>query len=238
MFWGTHVLLEAAKQLENQLKRFIHVSTDEVYGESKGSQSFSEENVLEPTNPYAATKAAAELLAKAYHRSFDLPVIITRSNNVYGPRQYPEKVIPKFINQAMLGMKLTIHGNGSARRNLVHVSDVSGAFLTILSSGQPGQIINVGGNCELSVLEIATKILNIFGKTTRDNIEFVDDRPFNDTHYNIDMQKLRSLGWEPKVDFSQGLEDTVKWYKRNPDNWGYIEDVLVAHPSRCGDKLL
>ncbi|GBG24217.1 UDP-glucose 4-epimerase [Hondaea fermentalgiana] len=236
---GTHVLLEACKRMNGQILRFIHVSTDEVYGESLGAESFMEESVLEPTNPYAASKAAAEFMAKAYHRSFKVPVIITRGNNVYGPRQYPEKIIPKFIHQMMRNSPLTVHGDGSTRRNMLYVSDVADAFVTILRHAVPGQTINIGGNEELSVLEIASAILDAFGRNKTPGQEtwlnFVEDRKFNDTRYNIDKRKLHELGWRQKVDFTTGLSTTLEWYKANQNHWGSIEHALVAHPRVFGE---
>jgi len=230
---GTHVLLEAAKQCGEQIKRFIHVSTDEVYGESKDSDKFLEKSVLEPTNPYAATKASAELLVKAYHRSFNLPVIISRGNNVYGPNQYPEKVIPKFISQLMRGRRLTIHGTGETRRNLLFIDDVADAFLCLLENAMPGETVNIGGNHEYSVWEIAQKILKTFGLDSEadQHIEFVEDRKFNDTRYNIDCSKLQLLGWKQKIDFDHGLKLTVDFYLKNPNYWGSrVSNSLEAHP--------
>merc|ERR1712087_435680 len=147
---GTHVLLESAKNCPS-IKRFIHVSTDEVYGEGEDFETapMIEEHVLEPTNPYAATKAGAEFLVKSYHRSFQLPCLITRGNNVYGPHQFPEKLIPKFTNQLIKGMPLTIHGDGTNTRNFLFVRDVANAFDVILYKGSPGNVYNIGGKNEI-----------------------------------------------------------------------------------------
>ncbi len=232
---GTHVLLEAAKRMGSQIQRFVHVSTDEVYGESRGSDAFFEESVLEPTNPYAASKAAAEFLAKAYHRSFKVPVVITRGNNVYGPNQYPEKLVPKFINQMMRGMPLTVHGDGSTRRNMLYITDVADAFITILEHAQPGSTYNIGGRFEHTVLEIAESVLAHFGLPRDTHLLFVEDRPFNDTRYHIDHSKLLELGWRQKVDFSTGLRMTLDWYKAHADHWGSIERALAPHPKVFGD---
>ena len=155
---GTHVLLESAKNAG--IKRFIHVSTDEVYGEQHADQdAMDEEQVLEPTNPYAATKAGAEFLAKSYHRSFQMPIIITRGNNVYGPHQYPEKLIPKFINQLMRGQKVTLHGDGTNMRNFLFVEDVARAFELILFRGKVGMIYNIGGSNEIQNIEVAKQLV-------------------------------------------------------------------------------
>lgn len=236
---GTHVLLEAAKNRGAALRRFIHVSTDEVYGESKGADHFHEESMLEPSNPYAATKAAAEFLCKAYHRSFNVPVVITRGNNVFGPNQYPEKLIPKFVHQMMRGLPLTIHGDGSTRRNMLFVTDVADAFASVLDFAQPGQTINIGGAHERSVLDIAEAVLAHFGRSGPDHaaryMRFVEDRNYNDTRYNIDNSRLRELGWEQKVGFDEGLRRTVEWYAANALHWGSIEHALAAHPRPFGD---
>mmetsp|Transcript_8997 Transcript_8997/g.11289 ORF Transcript_8997/g.11289 Transcript_8997/m.11289 type:complete len:408 (-) Transcript_8997:6-1229(-) len=236
---GTHVMLEASKRLKPQIRRFIHVSTDEVYGESiLEDKPFLEGSVLEPTNPYAATKAAAEFLAKACYRSFNLPVIITRGNNVYGPHQYPEKLIPKFINQMMRDMPLTVHGTGATRRNYLYVSDVASAFETILCKGKAGQVINIGGRLEFSVKQLALKILKLFHREHDEEkwIKYTDDRDFNDQRYDICSEKLRLLGWQEKVSFLDGLEVTKDWYLTHQGHWGDIERALVAHPRIMGDS--
>ncbi|CAB1114697.1 unnamed protein product [Ectocarpus sp. CCAP 1310/34] len=230
--YGTHVLLESAKKVG--IKRFVHVSTDEVYGEGEHDQEpMFEDNVLEPTNPYAATKAGAEFIAKAYFRSFNLPVIITRGNNVYGPHQYPEKLIPKFINQLMRGKKLTIHGTGSNKRNFLHVADVATAFEKILHAGVEGSIYNIGGTNEHSVLKVARDLMRIFELPSEDGdkvTEFGDDRVFNDLRYTINSDKLAALGWKEEKTWEQGLKETVEWYRTNSSRFGDIEHCLVAHP--------
>jgi len=247
---GTHVLLEAAKV--NQVKRFIHVSTDEVYGEiDVDSNSCIETGVLEPTNPYAATKAGAEYLVKAYHKSFDLPTIITRGNNVFGEHQFPEKIIPKFICSLEKGKPLYIHGDGSHTRNYVYVGDVVSAFDIILHKGIIGEIYNIGGECELSNLQVADKLLEYYGKIGRKSelVQFVQDRPFNDKRYGINSDKLNKLGWTPVVSFDSGLAKTVHWYRwsLSVGYWPSIDVVLVAHPSAlapfslasdCGSDIL
>eukprot|EP00752_Nemacystus_decipiens_P001304 g1294.t1 len=230
--YGTHVLLESAKKVG--IKRFVHVSTDEVYGEGEHDQEpMFEDNVLEPTNPYAATKAGAEFIAKAYFRSFNLPVIITRGNNVYGPHQYPEKLIPKFINQLMRGKKLTIHGTGENTRNFLHVADVARAFEIILHAGVEGHIYNIGGTHEYSVLQVAKDLMRIFGMDSDGGdkaTEFGDDRVFNDLRYTINSDKLHALGWTEEKSWEKGLKETVEWYRTNSSRFGEIEHCLVAHP--------
>lgn len=229
---GTHVLLESAKNL-GTVRRFIHVSTDEVYGEGEHDQQpMFEDHVLEPTNPYAATKAGAEFIAKAYRRSFGLPLIITRGNNVYGPHQFPEKMIPKFINQLMRGKPVTIHGDGGNTRNFLYVEDVARAFDCILHRGEVGNIYNVGGTNELSVLTVAKSLIKLMGmeKDEEKLITYVEDRAFNDLRYTVDTTKLKNLGWVEEMEWTEGLLATVEWYKKYTSRFGAIEQALEAHP--------
>ncbi|CAM9674516.1 unnamed protein product [Chrysoparadoxa australica] len=235
---GTHVLLESAKKAAC-IKRFVHVSTDEVYGEGDENQEpMLTNNVLEPTNPYAATKAGAEFLAKAYFRSFNLPVIITRGNNVYGPHQYPEKMIPKFINQLMRNRPLTIHGDGGNTRNFLFVEDVARSFDIIMHQGEEGHVYNIGGTNEHSVLKVARDLLKIFGLEDQEKamLKYVEDRAFNDLRYTINSDQLMALGWKEQMTWDDGLRATVEWYKQHSDRFGDIESALVAHP-RAGVML-
>ena len=228
---GTHVLLESAKNAN--IRRFIHVSTDEVYGEQLPDQLAMVENqVLEPTNPYAATKAGAEFLVKSYQRSFGLPVIITRGNNVYGPHQYPEKLIPKFINQLMRGRKVTLHGTGENKRNFLFVEDVARAFEIILFKAIVGEIYNIGGSHEYTNIEVANQLINLsgYGDRIEEMLTFVEDRAFNDFRYNIDSTRLRELGWKEEVTWEDGLQHTFNWYKMHSSRFGNIDNALVAHP--------
>jgi len=231
--FGTHVLLEAAK-CHKGIKRFIHVSTDEVYGEGETfeTEAMKEDHGLEPTNPYAATKAGAEFLVKSYHRSFKLPCIITRGNNVYGPHQFPEKLIPKFTNQILRGRCVTLHGDGSNTRNFLYVEDVARAFEVILHKAKPGQILNIGGDNEMSNLVVAKKLIEMLGFKDKESelITFVPDRKFNDLRYTINSGKLHELGWREEMDWDEGLKTTVEWYKKHTSRFGNIEDALVAHP--------
>jgi dTDP-glucose 4,6-dehydratase len=192
----------------------------------------SEEHVLEPTNPYAATKAGAEFLVKSYFRSFNVPCLITRGNNVYGPHQFPEKLIPKFTNQLMKGMKLTLHGDGSNTRNFLYVTDVANAFEVIMHKGTPGHVYNIGGKNEVSNLKVAKTLLKSFGLEKEEDkyITFVKDRTFNDLRYTINSQKLHDLGWKEEMSWEDGLKTTVDWYKKYTGRYGNIEDALVAHP--------
>jgi UDP-glucose 4,6-dehydratase len=234
---GTHVLLESAKTAN--IKRFIHVSTDEVYGEQHLDQeAMMEEQVLEPTNPYAATKAGAEFLAKSYHRSFGMPMIITRGNNVYGPHQYPEKLIPKFINQLMRGRCVTMHGTGQNKRNFLFVEDVARAFEVILFRGKVGMIYNIGGTNERANIDVAKDLITLAGYKNRESemMTFVEDRVFNDLRYHINSDRLMELGWREQVSWEEGLRRTFEWYQKNSHRFGNIDNALVAHP-RAGLDL-
>ena len=236
--YGTHVLLECAKNCST-MRRFIHVSTDEVYGEGEtfDAKPMDEEHILEPTNPYAATKAGAEFLVKSYHRSFKLPCIITRGNNVYGPHQFPEKLIPKFTNQILRGLPVTIHGDGSNTRNFLYVTDVARAFDCILHKGDEGHIYNIGGQNELPNIDVAKSLLKILGKEDEmeDYLTFVPDRKFNDLRYTINSTKLHELGWREEMTWEEGIKTTVNWYKDFTNRYGNIEKALVAHPRMTGN---
>lgn len=206
---GTLVLLDACTAWMPE--KFIHVSTDEVYGETGSNEDpLHELAELQPSNPYSATKAAAEMLvraAAAYHR---LPVIISRANNVYGPGQYPEKVIPKFIRLAKQGKRLPIHGSGRVKRCFLYVDDVCDAFESILESGEVGEAYNIGTDEELTVLELAECVLKECGfESTTHMREYTDDRPYNDQRYFIDFSRLRKLGWAPHTSFIEGLRKTI-----------------------------
>jgi dTDP-glucose 4,6-dehydratase len=211
---GTHVLLETAKEY-GKLKRFVHISTDEVYGEVGPLTTSCESAPLNPSNPYSASKAAAELYVLAYSNAFKLPCIITRGNNVFGPQQYPEKVVPLFITQILDENPVTIHGDGKTRRNFIHVDDVSRAIEMILTKGEIGKTYNIGSQHEYSVNEIYDKLKNITGRGTAEYVK--DPRAFNDSRYCIDSSELRKLGWSETLDFDSKLRETVKWYQEHPD---------------------
>lgn len=238
---GTHTLLECMREYGN-VKRFIHISTDEVYGEvSDDHAGCKEQSLLNPTNPYAATKAAAEFLVRSYGHSFDLPFIITRGNNVYGEYQYPDKLIPKFLNHLLRGEKLPVHGIGNSRRNFIHAEDVCSAVWEAVSSGTLGEIYNIGSDDEFSVLEIAAKLAKALRPDEDVNslIEYVQDREFNDYRYCIDTKKLRNLGWKPKVSFEEGLERVISWYSANQDYWNPAKKWLVfGSKGWIGEKVL
>jgi dTDP-glucose 4,6-dehydratase len=234
---GTHIMLESAVKLS--AKRFIHISTDEVNGEhAEGQADLTEASLLKPTNPYAASKAAAEMYVNAYSMSFKLASIIVRSNNVYGPHQYPEKIISKFASLLERGKKLIIHGDGLNTRRYLYAGDAVDAFDTILHRGVVGETYNVGSRDEVSNVELAGRILGLFGREgDEEAIQYVKDRPFNDKRYAVDATKLRGLGWEQKTGLEDGLKLTVEWYRRFGKTWwGDVESVLTAFPEvRDGD---
>ena len=212
---GTHTLLESTR-LYGKVKKFIHISTDEVYGESLFSddeEKKNEQSILCPTNPYAATKAAAELIAGSYRISFDLPIIITRGNNVYGKNQYPEKLIPRFIELLKEDKKVTIQGDGSNVRAFLHALDVASALDCILEHGKIGEIYNIGSDDdkEYTVLEIAIILIKLIKNTDDYNewIEYIEDRPFNDKRYYISNEKVKNLGWDIKEDFMEGIKELI-----------------------------
>jgi len=213
---GTHNLLEVTRLYCPNLERFIHCSTDEVYGESMldvDEQHKTEQSVLCPTNPYAASKAAAEMLVQSYNHSFNMPIIITRGNNVYGPLQYPEKVIPRFIQQLKNGEKITIQGDGSCVRAFMHAYDTASAFIKILEKGKIGEIYNIGCDkgMEYSIIEVAKILIKkIYDTEDYDEwIEYIEDRPFNDKRYYISNQKLKDLGWDIEIGFEEGINMLV-----------------------------
>ena len=222
---GTHTLLECCR-IYGKIKRFIHVSTDEVYGESMinvNEKHKTEHSILCPTNPYAATKAGAELIAQSYNHSFNFPVIITRGNNVYGPNQYPEKLVPKFIKLLEENKKVTIQGDGSCIRAFLHSYDTATAFEAILEKGKIGEIYNIGcdENMEYSVLDVAKMLIQKIKKTEDYNnwIEYIEDRPFNDQRYYISNKKLKDLGWNIKIDFEDGINSLLNPLSKSDDTF-------------------
>jgi len=231
---GTHTLLEAARLIGDQLKLFVYVSTDEVYGENtEASGAFHEAYVLSPQNPYAASKAAGEMFARSYFHSFNMPIIITRGNNTFGPHQFPEKLIPKFINLIKAGKKCCLHGDGSNMRSFVYCEDVAEAFDTIMHKGTIGETYNIGTKFEISNKDVTYHLLKLMKPDLKDldsEIEYVRDRAINDKRYWVDYNKIASLGWAPKTSFEEGLKKTIAWYGENDGHWGDISGVLVAHP--------
>jgi len=236
---GTHVLLEASRKVTPQIKRFIHVSTDEVYGTCLSNEAAKDENAtFEPTNPYAATKAAAEHLVNSYRISYNLPTIITRGSNVYGPRQFPDKMIPKFISILERGGNLPIHGDGQVLRSFIHVEDVASAFDKVLHCANVGDTFNISNGYEATVVQVAKMLLDLFGiKDHEKKLEFTRDRNFNDRRYFISHASLAGMGWESSIEFKEGLRQTVEWYRSNKDHWAsdLVEKNLAAHPTFHAD---
>ena len=205
---GTRTLLDAARSAD--IDRFVQISTDEVYGEIEEG-TFSEGDPLNPRNPYAATKAGADLLALSYHTTYDLPVVVTRSSNNYGPRQHPEKLIPKFIANAARGEPLPVYGDGSNVREWTYVRDNCRAVNVVMREGSPGSIYNIGSGEELRNIEVTRLILDAVD-ASEGLIEFVEDRPGHDQRYALDTRRIEALGWEPQWSFDEGLERTVAYY--------------------------
>jgi dTDP-glucose 4,6-dehydratase len=213
--YGTYVLLEAARRSGHA--RFLQVSTDEVYGEVPAGLS-TEADPLRPRSPYSASKAGGEMLVWAYRSSYRLPAIITRGSNTYGPYQYPEKIIPLFITNAIDGLPLPIYGDGGAVRDYLHVEDHCLGIDTALRQGTPGEDYNIGCGGEVSGIQVARSVLAELTKP-ESLIEHVQDRPGHDRRYALDSARLRALGWEPRIPFEEGLRRTCEWYAANPEWW-------------------
>ena len=218
---GTFTILDI---ITKQKKRLVQISTDEVFGSLK-SGTANEKSALNPSSPYAATKAAAELLINSYSKTYNTDVIITRCTNNYGPRQYPEKLIPKTIILAKQNKKIPIYGKGTNIRDWIYVDDHCDGVLTAFLKGKSGESYNFSGNNERSNISIVKKILEIMNKS-EDLIEFVEDRPGHDFRYSMSSEKIyNELGWKPKVNFEKGIQDTIKWYLAHEDYW---EDSLSS----------
>lgn len=217
---GVRVLLEELRRTGGRL--FLQVSTDEVYGSVETGRS-TEDDPLQPRSPYSASKAGGELLAMGYWHTHGTPVVVTRASNNYGPRQYPEKLIPLFITNAMEGRELPVYGDGGNRRDWIYVEDHCAALLRVLEAAEPGSVYNIGAGQEHSNLEVTEAILEAVG-AERDLIRFVSDRPGHDRRYALDVSRMaRDLGWKPTVDFARGLRMTVDWYAEHEDWWQAIK---------------
>ncbi|NQU74648.1 MAG: dTDP-glucose 4,6-dehydratase [Candidatus Omnitrophica bacterium] len=213
--YGTYVLLEAVRK--NRIKRFVQISTDETYGSIiKGE--FKETDPLKPNSPYASSKASADLLCRAYFVTYKTPTIITRSSNNFGPYQYPEKIIPLFITNALEDKKLPVYADGLNVRDWLYVEDNCTGINTVLRKGQTGEIYNIGGGVELPNIKLTRRILNIMGKP-ESLIKFVKDRPGHDKRYALNCDKLKGLGWHPSGNFESALRKTVAWYTKNKTWW-------------------
>jgi dTDP-glucose 4,6-dehydratase len=212
---GTNVLLDSAR--ENGVKRFVQVSTDEVYGSLGAAGKFTESTPLHPNSPYAASKAAGDLLAQAYHHTYGLPVLITRCSNNYGPYQFPEKLLPLMISNALAGRKLPVYGDGANVRDWIHVRDHCEAVAAVLEKGTPGEVYNIGGGNEWKNIDLVKLLLKKLGKP-ESLITFVRDRPGHDRRYAIDSGKIsQELKWKPEISFDEGLGRTVEWYLAHED---------------------
>lgn len=222
---GTRVMLDAAKQYK--IERFIYISTDEVYGDIEVG-SFKEDDPFRPNSPYSASKAAGDLLTRAYFKTFKTPVLITRSSNNYGPYQYPEKLIPLFITNLLEGKKVPLYGDGLNVRDWLYVLDNCTGIDMILHRGKDGEAYNIGGDNEKTNREITDIVLKELGKD-ESWIEYVKDRPGHDRRYSLDSTKIKKIGWEPKYDFETAIREKIEWYKNNEDWWkeiksgGYLE---------------
>jgi dTDP-glucose 4,6-dehydratase len=212
---GVFTLLEEARKIN--IKKFIQISTDEVYG-STASGSFSEADTLDPSSPYSASKAGGELLARSYVRTYGLDVVVTRSSNNYGPFQYPEKLIPVLIIRALRDQPLPIYGKGTNVRDWLHVEDNCRAIDLVMRKSKPGEIINVGSGNEVPNIEVAKLVLKHMNKP-ESLIKYVQDRPGHDFRYSLNWDRIRKLGWKPKMKFEEGLKRTVDWYLANQEWW-------------------
>jgi len=217
---GTQILLDAS--YKNNVKKFLQVSTDEVYGSLGDEGLFTEETPLSPNSPYAASKAGADLIAYSYYKTYGFPINITRCSNNYGPFQFPEKLIPLMITYALEGKPLPIYGDGKQIRDWLHVDDHCEAIDIVLHDGLDGEIYNIGGNNEKSNLEVVETILGVLGINNHP-IEQVKDRLGHDRRYAIDSSKIKNkLEWQPKIDFNIGINNTLQWYLQNKSWWGVI----------------
>lgn len=213
---GTQNLLNASIRNRNKVPRFIHISTDEVYGSLGRTGKFTEQTYIKPNSPYAASKASSDMLVQAAFKTHKLPAIITRCSNNYGHFQHPEKLIPLMITNAMEGKKLHVYGDGKNVRDWIHVIDHCKAIECVLNKGKEGEIYNIGGDCERSNIEIVEKIVDEVGG----EIEFVKDRKGHDFRYAMDYSKIKNeLGWKPEYNFVDGIFETIKWYKNNKWWW-------------------
>jgi dTDP-glucose 4,6-dehydratase len=226
--FGTFVLLEAARQAP-RLRRFVQISTDEVYG-SVPSGSSRETDELRPRNPYSASKAGADRLAYSYWATYDVPVIVTRASNNYGPNQFPEKVIPLFITNAIDEVPVPLYGDGLNERDWLHVSDHCRALDLLIDAAPSGEVYNIGGGNHVRNVDLTRTILELVGKP-ESLIRHVADRPGHDRRYSLDTTKLQALGWRPRVGFEQGLADTVAWYRENQWWWRPIKEQDAAYRS-------
>lgn len=218
---GAYVLLEAARKA--RIKRFVQISTDEVYGSVKTGRSKESDRLL-PNSPYSASKAAADHLVRAYFVTYKLPAIITRSSNNFGPYQYPEKIIPLFITNLLEGGKVPLYGDGLNKRDWIFVKDNCRGIDTATHKGKPGEIYNIGSGRQISNIKLTKNILQLMNMD-KSSIRYVPDRPGHDRRYALNVDKLKSLGWENKSDFRGALAETINWYKQNTEWWKKLKKI-------------
>jgi dTDP-glucose 4,6-dehydratase len=234
---GTQVLLDAARA--SGVERFVHVSTDEVYGSLGPEGLFTETTPLAPNSPYSASKAGSDLLVRSYVQTYGFPALITRCSNNYGPYQFPEKAIPLWTTNAMAEQTLPLYGDGKNVRDWIYVTDHCDALLAVMDRGRVGEVYNIGGECEKANVEIVETILDALGKP-RSLIQLVQDRPGHDRRYAMDIQKIRDeLGWSPSVRFEDGIRQTIEWYQGNREWWEDIKsgDYRDYYDRMYGDRL-
>lgn len=235
---GTQVLLDAAKR--HGLGLFVQVSTDEVYGSLNfADPAFTEENPIQPNSPYAASKAAADLMVRAYVHTHKLPAVITRCSNNYGPYQFPEKLIPLMITNALEDKPLPVYGDGKNRRDWIHVEDHCRAIFMVIEKGKPGEIYNIGASCEIANIEVVKAILKAMGKPGS-LIKFVTDRPGHDLRYSINAGKIKKeLGWEPRYNLIEYMPELVRWYIDNEEWWRRIKsgEYMNYYQTMYGSRL-
>ncbi|PFJ16961.1 dTDP-glucose 4,6-dehydratase [Bacillus cereus] len=219
---GTVTLLELVKKYPHI--KLVQVSTDEVYGSLGKTGKFTEETPLSPNSPYSSSKASADMIALSYYKTYQLPVVVTRCSNNYGPYQYPEKFIPLMVTNALEEKRLPLYGDGLHVRDWLHVTDHCSAIDTVLHKGRVGEVYNIGGNHEKTNVEVVEQVIKLLGKTKK-NIEFVTDRLGHDRRYAINAQKMKNeFDWEPKYMFEQGLKETVEWYENNTEWWKPLKE--------------
>jgi dTDP-glucose 4,6-dehydratase len=224
---GVQVLLDLARK--HPARRFLQVSTDEVYGSLGPTGKFSETTPIAPSSPYSASKAGADMLVHAYHHTFGVPTLITRCSNNYGPYQFPEKLIPLFVTNLLAGQKVPVYGDGMNVRDWIHVEDHCEAILTVLERAEPGTVYNIGGECELPNIEITRRIIAHL-RRDESSIQYVKDRPGHDRRYAMDITHItRDLGWRPRIPFDRGIGETIDWYVANEGWWRRIKTGDYLH---------
>jgi dTDP-glucose 4,6-dehydratase len=217
---GVYTLMEAAKK--HGVDKFVQISTDEVYGDIEAGSS-KETDPVSPNSPYSASKSGGDLLAFAYFRTYEVPVLVTRGSNTYGPYQQPEKILPLFVTNAIDGKYLPVYGDGRQMRDWLHVLDHCSGIETVIEKGVPGEVYNIGGGNERKNIEITRMILQVVGRD-ESLIKYVEDRPGHDRRYSLDSSKLMSLGWQPVNAFETAMPETIKWYMEHEDWWRHIKE--------------